>query len=209
MDSYLISFLKPQLPLQLGYLALHSKDSQKMDQNKPASKVHLRFIDLFLRLSVIPLSIASIWLTATNKQDSIIYGRLEFSNLSGLKYMVWINAISVGYSLVAIVSSWFKCLLTKAWFFLFSDQVLSYLMVTSTAAVVELLYLVYNGDKDVSWSEACSSFGSFCNRVKMALVLHAIALLCFLGLSLISAYRVFSKFGPPCVTSEEVERETN
>ncbi|XP_042520952.1 CASP-like protein 2D1 isoform X2 [Macadamia integrifolia] len=181
MDSYLISFLKPQLPLQLGYLALHSKDSQKMDQNKPASKVHLRFIDLFLRLSVIPLSIASIWLTATNKQDSIIYGRLEFSNLSGLKS---------GSSLL-------------------QTHVLSYLMVTSTAAVVELLYLVYNGDKDVSWSEACSSFGSFCNRVKMALVLHAIALLCFLGLSLISAYRVFSKFGPPCVTSEEVERETN
>ncbi|XP_043689143.1 CASP-like protein 2D1 isoform X2 [Telopea speciosissima] len=174
-----------------------------------ASKIHLRFIDLSLRLSVIPLSVASIWLTVTNKQDSSIYGKLEFNNLSGLKYMVCINAISVGYSLVAIVSSWLKCLLTKAGFLLFSDQVLTYLMVTSTAAVVDLLYLAYNGDTKVSWSEACSSFGRFCNRVKVALILHAIALLCFFALSLISAFRVFSKFDPPYVSSEEVERETS
>ncbi|XP_043690722.1 CASP-like protein 2D1 isoform X2 [Telopea speciosissima] len=172
----------------------------------PASKVHLNFIDLSLRLSVIPLSVVSIWLTVTNKQDNNSYGRLEFSNLTGLKYMVCINAISAAYSLMAIVSSWLKCLLTKAWFFLISDQVLTYLMVTSGAAVVEILYLAYNGDKNVSWSEGCSSFGRFCNRVKVALVLHAIALFCFFALSLISAYRVFSKFDPPYVLSKEVER---
>ncbi|XP_042478252.1 CASP-like protein 2D1 [Macadamia integrifolia] len=173
----------------------------------PASKTHLRLIDLLLRISVIPLSVASIWLTVTNKQFSDNYGRLEFSNFTGLKYMVCINAISAGYSLLAVISSWLKCLLTKAWFFLISDQVLSYLMVTSAAAVVEILYLAYNGDKNISWSEACSSFGWFCNRVKVALVLHAIALLCFFALSLISAYRIFSKFDPPFVPSKEVERE--
>ncbi|KAJ4982302.1 hypothetical protein NE237_033139 [Protea cynaroides] len=175
----------------------------------PTSKIQLRFIDLSLRLCVLPLSVGSIWLTVTNKQDSSIYGRLEFSNLNGLKYMVCINAISACYSLVAIVSFWLRCLclLTKAWFFLCSDQVLTYLMVTSTAAVMEILYLVYNGDTNVSWSEACSTLGRFCNRVKVALILHTIALFCFFALSLISAYRVFSKFDPPNVTSKDVDRK--
>ncbi|DAD49586.1 TPA_asm: hypothetical protein HUJ06_032052 [Nelumbo nucifera] len=84
-------------------------------------------------------------------------------------------------------------------------RVVAYLMVTSAAAVIEILYLAYNGDKDVSWSEACSSYGRFCSRVKVALVLHALALLFFLVLSLISTYRVFSRYQPPYVASEDME----
>ncbi|KAF8410728.1 hypothetical protein HHK36_003265 [Tetracentron sinense] len=180
-----------------------------VNENIPTSTHHhciLKFLDLSLRLSVIPLSVASIWVTVTNNQENSIYGKLEYRNLIGLKYMVCINAISAGYALVAAVSSWAKCLATKAWLFFVSDQVAAYLMVTSMAAVVEILYLVYNGDRDVSWSEACSSYGSFCSRVQVALVLHASVFCCFFVLALISAYRVFSKFEPP-VPSKEVEEE--
>ncbi|KAK9151752.1 hypothetical protein Syun_010061 [Stephania yunnanensis] len=174
-------------------------------ENQPsfANNSHgLKSIDLLLRLSVIPLTAVSIWLTVTNKQDSSVYGMLEFKNLIGLKYMVCINTISAGYSIVAIVTSWLRCLLTKAWVFFVSDQVVVYLTVTSVAAVVEILYLGYNGDTQVSWSEACRTYGSFCSRVKMALVLHGIALCCFIFLSLISAYRVFSKFEPPLLSKD-------
>ncbi|KAJ6983193.1 hypothetical protein NC653_026107 [Populus alba x Populus x berolinensis] len=45
----------------------------------------LKLLDFSLRLSVIPLSVATIWLTVTNKQDNSIYGYLKYSNLSGLK----------------------------------------------------------------------------------------------------------------------------
>ncbi|KAF9589264.1 hypothetical protein IFM89_022182 [Coptis chinensis] len=158
---------------------------------------NLHILDSILRLSMIPLAAASIWLTVTNKEESSAYGKLEFSNFIGLKYMICINAISAGYALVALVSSWLRCLVTKSWVFFVSDQVVTYLMVTSGAAVVEILYLAYNGDRDVSWSEACSSFGRFCSRLKLALILQAIALTCFFFLSLISAYRFFSKFEPP------------
>lgn len=45
----------------------------------------LKLLDFSLRLSVIPLSVATIWLTVTNKQDNSIYGYLKYSNLTGLK----------------------------------------------------------------------------------------------------------------------------
>lgn len=65
------------------------------------------------------------------------------------------------------------------------------------AAVVEILYLAYKGDKEVTWSEACTSYGGFCSRLKLALALHALALCCFFVLAVISAYRAFSMFEPP------------
>lgn len=45
----------------------------------------LKFFDCSLRIFAVPLSVATIWLTVTNQQDNTSYGKLEFSNLSGLK----------------------------------------------------------------------------------------------------------------------------
>lgn len=45
----------------------------------------LKFLDFSLRVFVIPLSAATIWLTVTNQQDNSTYGKLEFANLTGLK----------------------------------------------------------------------------------------------------------------------------
>ncbi|XP_060209140.1 CASP-like protein 2D1 [Lycium barbarum] len=164
---------------------------------------NLKVLDCTLRLFVIPLSIASIWLSVSNQQDNSSYGRLEFSNFTGLKYMVGISAASGGYALFTAISLWVKSLVSKAWFFFVSDQLVAYLMVTSLAAIWEILYLAYNGDQKVSWSEACSSYGKFCGRLKLVLVLHAIALCCFLALAVISAYRVFSRYQPPSIENEE------
>ena len=83
------------------------------------------------------------------------------------------------------------------------EQVLAYLMVTSGSAVIEILYLGYMGDREVSWSEACSSYSKFCSKTKLSLVLHMVSMLFFFLLSVISAYRVFNKFGAPYVSSKE------
>ncbi|KAF3625866.1 CASP-like protein 2D1 [Capsicum annuum] len=168
---------------------------------------NLRVLDCTLRLFVIPLSVASIWLSVTDQQDNSSYGRVEFSNFTGLKYMVGISAVSGGYALFTAVSLWVRSLVTKAWFFFVSDQLVAYLIVTSLAAIWEIFYLAYNGDQKVSWSEACSSFGKFCSRLKLVLVLHAITLSCFLALAVISAYRVFSRFQPPSKENIEEEKE--
>lgn len=86
-------------------------------------------------------------------------------------------------------------------------QIVAYLMLTSGAAVMEILSLASNGDRTVSWSEACSSYGRFCSRMKVALVLHALALCSFIVLAVISAYRVFSMFEPPAASHKEVDEE--
>ncbi|KAJ0102655.1 hypothetical protein Patl1_04173 [Pistacia atlantica] len=170
----------------------------------------LKLLDCSLRIFAIPLSGATIWLTVTNQQDNPSYGKLEFSNLTGLKFMVCISAICAAYAFFAAVSSWFKFFVSKAWIFFASDQIVAYLMLTSVAAVLEILRLTYNGDQEVTWSEACSSYGKFCNKMKIALVLHALALICFIILAVISAYRFFSLFEPPSVSSsKEVEEQRN
>ncbi|CAA3005003.1 CASP 2D1 [Olea europaea subsp. europaea] len=84
---------------------------------------NLRLVDCSLRMFVVPLSVASIWLTVTNQQDNNIYGKVEYSNFIGLKYMVCISAISAGYAIFAVASSWVRCLMTKTWLFFVSDQV--------------------------------------------------------------------------------------
>ncbi|CAK9321829.1 unnamed protein product [Citrullus colocynthis] len=162
-----------------------------------------KLLDLSLRLFSVPFSIAALWLTVTNRQDNPDYGNLEFHNLSGLKYMVCISAIAAAYAFLAAALSCFRCFLVKAWVFFVSDQVVAYLMVTSSAAVGEILYLTYNGDIDVSWSEACSSYAKFCNNMKMALIFQALGFACFFLLALISAFRAFSVFHPPLISSQQ------
>ncbi|XVE50676.1 hypothetical protein DITRI_Ditri01bG0182300 [Diplodiscus trichospermus] len=181
---------------------MNSDIADSSNNKKPV----LKFLDSSLRLSVIPLSVATIWLTVTNKEFSSIYGELEFRNLPALKYMVCISAISAGYALVAAIASWIRYFVTKSWLFFVSDQIVAHLMVTSGAAVMEILYLAYNGDQKIIWSEACSTNGKFCNKMKVALILHALVLCCFIVLAVISAYRVFSLFEPP-LSSKEVEEE--
>lgn len=167
----------------------------------------LKFLDCALRLFLVPFSIAAIWLTLTNHQVNSSYGELVSSYITGLKYMVYISGVSAGYAFLAAVSLWVKCLVSKAWIFFVSDQVVAYLMVTSLAALGEILYLAYNGDQEVTWSEACSSYGRFCHRLKLILGFHVVALCCFLLLAVISAYRLFSRFGPPILSSKEAEEE--
>ena len=76
-------------------------------------------------------------------------------------------------------------------------QAAAYLLLTSCSAAAEVVYLAREGDRGVSWGEVCSYFGRFCGRATVSVALQAAALLCFVALSLVSAFRVFSKFGAP------------
>ena len=80
---------------------------------------------------------------------------------------------------------------------------MAYLMVTSGAGGGELMYLAYKGDVEVTWSEACSAYGKFCSNLKIALLLHFLALFCFLVLAVISGFRAFSMFDPPLPSGDK------
>ncbi|QCE10379.1 CASP-like protein 2D1 [Vigna unguiculata] len=165
----------------------------------------LKFFDSSLRLCAVPLSVATIWVTVTNQQDNSTYGMLKYYKFSALKYMVLVSALCACYAVVAAACSWVRYYASKAWIFFVSDQIVAYLTITSVAAVTEIYYLAYNGAKEDSWSEACSSYDRFCGKVKLALILHAITFCCFFVLSVISAFRAFSVFDPPYVNSLQVQ----
>ncbi|CAN0871583.1 CASP-like protein 2D1 [Linum grandiflorum] len=163
----------------------------------------LKLLDSSLRLTSIPLSVAALWLTVANRQDNPDLGPVAFKNIQGLKYMAWISGISAAYAVIAAVSSWMKCFVSRSWLFFVSDQIVTYLMVTSGAGVSEIIYLLYFGDRTVGWSEACRSYSKLCKRMELAVILHALALLCFIFVTLISAYRAFSLFQPPSLPCKD------
>ncbi|XP_074310908.1 CASP-like protein 2D1 [Silene latifolia] len=184
-----------------------SNPNENHNHNSKNSIPRLKIIDFSLRITVIPLTIASLCLTVTNNEDNPDYGSIHFFNFLGLKYMVCIAALAAGYALIAAISTWISCLVNKVWIFFISDQVMAYLMVTSGAAGAEMWYLAYKGDVQVSWSEACTAYGMFCNKLKLAFILHFLAMFCFFVLALISAFRAFSMFDPPL--SKDVEDDQN
>ncbi|XP_047076670.1 CASP-like protein 2D1 [Lolium rigidum] len=153
--------------------------------------------EMALRVCVIPLAVASLWRMATNRQADDAYGEIHFSNLSGFKYLVVINAITAAYSVVSILLSSFKSLARYDWLVFVLDQAAAYLLLTSCSAAAEVVYLAREGDREVSWGEVCSYFGRFCGRATVSVALQAGALLCFVVLSLVSAFRVFSRFDAP------------
>ncbi|OAY64183.1 CASP-like protein 2D1 [Ananas comosus] len=173
----------------------------KEEANEP-----FKFVEMALRICVVPLTVASILVMATNKQESDTYGKVEYNNLTGFKYLVCISAISAGYALASTLSSFLR-FFCKEWVLFLLDQVVAYLMVTSGSAVAEVVYLAEEGDREASWSEVCSYYGKFCYKTKVSLALHFMALVGFIALSLISAYRLFSKFDAPAVASTEVGEE--
>ncbi|CAD6247564.1 unnamed protein product [Miscanthus lutarioriparius] len=156
----------------------------------------LKVPEMALRVCVVPLALASLWEMATNAQADDTYGEVKFSDLSGFSYLVGVNAVTAAYAVASILLSSFKPLARYGWVILVMDQASAYLLVTSASAAAELLQLARRGDREVSWGEVCSYFGRFCGKATVSLALHAAALACFVALSLVSAFRVFSS--TPC-----------
>lgn len=83
---------------------------ENLDENAPNFTSNLpvpalKLLDCSLRVSVIPLSIATIWLTVTNKQDNISYGKIEFSNFMGLKQEPHSSSFSFSWTLICLPNS--------------------------------------------------------------------------------------------------------
>uniref|UniRef100_A0A0D3F2J2 CASP-like protein n=1 Tax=Oryza barthii TaxID=65489 RepID=A0A0D3F2J2_9ORYZ len=167
------------------------------EEEKVKVAAPFRLAELGLRVCAVPLAVASVWEMATNKQVDETYGEVRFSDLSGFRYLVWINAITAAYSVASILLSSCKFITRFDWFIFLLDQASAYLLLTSASAAAEVVYLAREGDREVSWGEVCSYFCRFCGAATVSVALNAAALLCFMALSLISAFRVFTKFNPP------------
>ncbi|CAH8388924.1 unnamed protein product [Eruca vesicaria subsp. sativa] len=161
----------------------------------------LRTTETMLRLAPVGLCIAALVIMLKNSQDNE-FGSISYANLSAFRYLVHANGICAGYSLLTAVIAAMpgsSSTMPRVWTFFCLDQILTYLVLAAGAVSTEVLYLAYKGDDAITWSDACSSFGSFCHRATASVIITFVVVCLYVVLSLISSYKLFTRFDPPAI----------
>uniref|UniRef100_A0A0D9W352 CASP-like protein n=1 Tax=Leersia perrieri TaxID=77586 RepID=A0A0D9W352_9ORYZ len=168
------------------------------DEAAAAASARVRPVETLLRAAPLGLCVAAMAVMLRNSQSNE-YGAVSYSDLGGFKYLVYANGLCAAYSLASAfyVAVPRPATLSRSWIVFLLDQVFTYLILAAGAASAELLYLAYNGDKEVTWSEACGVFGSFCRTARTSVAITFGSVACYILLSLISSYRLFSAYDPP------------
>ncbi|KAL3508912.1 hypothetical protein ACH5RR_028313 [Cinchona calisaya] len=158
----------------------------------------MRTAETLLRLLPVTLSVVALVIMLKDSQANE-FGSLSYSDLGAFRYLVHANGICAGYSLLSaiVVAVPRPSTLSRAWIFFLLDQILTYAILAAGAVSTEVVYLAYKGDEAVTWSQACGSFNGFCRKATASVAITFIAMLCYAGLSLISSYRLFSKYDAP------------
>ncbi|XP_009783950.1 CASP-like protein 2A1 [Nicotiana tabacum] len=166
------------------------------DENGSSSS--MRTAETMLRLLPMALCVVALVIMLKNSQTND-FGSLSYSDLGTFRYLVHANGICAAYSLLsAIVSAVPRpTTMPKAWTFFLLDQILTYVILAAGAASTEVVYLAYKGDTAVTWSETCGLFGGFCRKATESVAITFIVGLCYVGISLLSSYRLFSKYDAP------------
>ncbi|CAM8990616.1 unnamed protein product [Rhodiola kirilowii] len=153
--------------------------------------------ETLIRLLPLGLCVAALVLMLNNSESND-YGSISYSDLGAFRYLVHANGICAAYSLLsAIFAARLQSSKPRAWTFFLLDQVLTYVILAAGAVACELLYLEHKGDEAVTWSEACGSYAKFCHKATASVAMTFVSVVVYAGLSLISSYRLFSKFDAP------------
>lgn len=158
----------------------------------------LRTAETLLRVTPMGLCLAALILTLKNSADND-FGSISYSDLGSFKYLVYVNGLCAGYS---IFSAFYTAIprpmsMSRAWILFFLDQVATYAILSAGAAAAEIVYLAYKGDDDVTWGRACGIFAGFCRKAAASVGVTFGAVCCYVVVSLISSYRLFSSYRPP------------
>ncbi|KAL2333171.1 hypothetical protein Fmac_014384 [Flemingia macrophylla] len=174
----------------------------KMEDESEGNNSTLRTSETLLRLLPVGLCVSALVLMLKNSQQNE-YGSVDYSNLGAFRYLVHANGICAGYSLFSAVIAAMPrpSTMPRAWTFFLLDQVLTYIILAAGAVSIEVLYLAENGDSATTWSAACETFGRFCHKGTASIAITFVAVLCYVLLSLISSYKLFSKYDAPATRS--------
>ncbi|KZV28212.1 CASP-like protein [Dorcoceras hygrometricum] len=158
----------------------------------------MRTTETLLRILPMALCIASLAIMLKNSQTNE-YGTLSYSDFGSFKYLVHASGICAGYSLLSTVAAAVPrpSTMSWAWTFFLLDQLFTYIILAAGAISAEAVYLAYNGDEYLTWSDACGTYDSFCRKATASVAITFSATLCYVGLSLISSYRLFTKYEAP------------
>nr|KJB12800.1 hypothetical protein B456_002G037500 [Gossypium raimondii] len=158
----------------------------------------MRTAETMLRLVPMALGVAALVVMLKNSQSND-FGSVSYSDLGAFRYLVHANGICAGYSLLsAIIAAVPRpSTMPRAWTFFLLDQILTYIILGAAAVSTEVLYLANKGDSAITWSAACGTFAGFCHKATIAVVITFVAVICYAVLSLVSSYRLFTKFDAP------------
>ncbi|XP_022734776.1 CASP-like protein F16 [Durio zibethinus] len=158
----------------------------------------MRTAETMLRLVPMALGIAALVVMLKNSQSNE-FGSVSYSDLGAFRYLVHANGICAGYSLLsAIIAAMPRpSTMPRAWTFFLLDQILTYIILAAGAVSTEVLYLGNKGDAAITWSAACGTFACFCYKATTSVIITFVVVICYAVLSLISSYRLFSKFDAP------------
>ncbi|CAN8312362.1 unnamed protein product [Cochlearia groenlandica] len=161
----------------------------------------IRTAETMLRLAPVGLCVAALVVMLKDSQTNEL-GSLSYYNLTAFRYLVHANGICAGYSLLSaaiLAMTHSSSTLPRVWTLFCLDQILTYVVLAAGAASSEVLYLAYNGDDTITWSDACSSYGSFCRRATASVVITFVVVCFYVVLSLVSSYKLFTRFDPPAI----------
>ncbi|CAF2114909.1 hypothetical protein Bca4012_096550 [Brassica carinata] len=170
-----------------------------------------RTAETMLRLAPVGLCLAALVITLKDSQNNE-FGSVSYSNLSAFGYLVHANGICAGYSLLSAAIAAMRgssSTMPRVWTFFCLDQILTYVVLAAGAVSTEVLYLAYKGDNAITWSDACSSFGSFCHRATASVIITFVVVCLYVILSLISSYKLFTRFDPPATVDSNKNVEVS
>ncbi|CAA0816361.1 CASP-like protein 2A1 [Striga hermonthica] len=170
----------------------------------------MRMAETLLRILPIALCVAALVIMLKDSETND-YGSLSYSDIGAFRYLVHASGVCAGYSLLSAVVAAVPrpSSMSRAWAFFLLDQLLTYVILAAGAISTEVVYLAYKGDTSITWSQTCGSFGGFCRKATASIAITFVVTLCYAGLSLISSYRLFSKYDAPVAyTNKGIEVAT-
>ncbi|KAK4420458.1 CASP-like protein 2A1 [Sesamum alatum] len=164
----------------------------------------MRTAETLLRILPMALCVAALVIMLKDSQTND-YGSLSYSDLGAFRYLVHASGVCAGYSLLSAVVAAVPrpSTMSRAWAFFLLDQLLTYIILAAGAISAEVVYLAYKGDTSITWSQTCGSFGGFCRKATASIAITFVVTLCYAALSLISSYRLFSKYDAPVAYSNK------
>lgn len=176
--------------------------------NGPAGE--RRYFETLLRLLPVGLCISALVVMLKTKQSDQ-YIQLEYNDIGAFRFLAYANGICAGYSFISAFESMVPASnhTYRSWILFLLDQGITYLLLAGGAGATEVLYVAYKGDEAVIWEQVCGSYGRFCSRAAVSVIISFFALVCFLLISILSSYRLFSKYDPPIHGGGKLEDQTS
>ncbi|KAG8364822.1 hypothetical protein BUALT_Bualt18G0038600 [Buddleja alternifolia] len=182
------------------------KESAIPVENESGSPT-MRTAETLLRILPMALCVAALVIMLKDSETTD-YGSLSYSDLGAFRYLVHASGVCAGYSLLSAVVAAVPrpSTMSRAWAFFLLDQLLTYIILAAASISTEVVFLAYKGDVSITWSQTCGSYGGFCRKATASIAITFVVTLCYVGLSLISSYRLFSKYDAPIAyTNKGVE----